>query len=443
MALDSKAAFQGRLNEVGLTSVAARFAELGWSTHAGFAFATSYTPGGDEATFVDEIFVRLTVNVAPDDRDMLKPPIRRLFFESYTLAATDLKRRIESSNDDAPRKVPNLEREERREKLAARLIGVDMDSEELNCSNALIDLAIAIYDADCLTYVGPEKCTKKDLELRGVNRDPVFVPDAAGVMRMKSVREDPCAPLESQFALQFAFRRRALAFEMGDLLKFELHELLIAKLVSSIMRDPLPGYARVSVEQALRADVVAFRVMARLTRRGVKRDAHNARPLDAALPLALKDDEFLQALAPLQSKSGGGGSGDNGKRRTEGEASERPAKRSRAERRRESISKAANELASRSAQKGGGAKGAGSGKAGSKGGGKAAGSEARLPRELIGKAASTTQDGKRLCFSFNLRGCPDAAAGGQCAKGMHLCMKLSPGNTWACGGSHTFPNCPH
>ena len=207
------------------------------------------------------------------------------------------------------------------------------------------------------------------------------------------------------------------------------------------MRDPLPGYARVSVEQALRADIVAFRVMARLTRRGVKRDAHNARPLDSALPLALKDEEFLQALAPLQSRSGGGGGGDGGKRRVENEASERPAKRTRAERRRESIAKAAVELSSRNSPKAGSSKGGS--KSGSKGGGKATSAEARLPRELIGKASSTTQDGKRLCFSFNLKGCPDAAAGGQCSKGMHMCMKLSPGNTWACGGAHAFANCPN
>ena len=59
----------------------------------------------------------------------------------------------------------------------------------------------------------------------------------------------------------------------------------------------------------------------------------------------------------------------------------------------------------------------------------------RLPQPLIGKAALTA-DGKRLCFNYNISGCPEAGHGGKCAKGYHLCMEpTGPGGT-ACAKPH-------
>ena len=51
MSLDSASVVTARLGELGLSSVQAKFVELGWITHALFAFATSYTPAGLEEVF--------------------------------------------------------------------------------------------------------------------------------------------------------------------------------------------------------------------------------------------------------------------------------------------------------------------------------------------------------------------------------------------------------
>ena len=43
--------------------------------------------------------------------------------------------------------------------------------------------------------------------------------------------------------------------------------------------------------------------------------------------------------------------------------------------------------------------------------------------KLDGKCKQTTS-GEPICFNFNLRGCPNAAAGAKCPRGWHLCAEL-------------------
>ena len=98
MALDSMASFNERVADLGLDSHAARFQTAGWATLADLAFSTSFLPGGDAQIFVtDVIAVGLGNATHPD-----KSKIRRLFFEAYTLAAADLRRRIELTGEGVP-----------------------------------------------------------------------------------------------------------------------------------------------------------------------------------------------------------------------------------------------------------------------------------------------------------------------------------------------------
>ena len=127
---------------------------------ADLAFSISFAPGNDEQLFLDEV---VTVGLgAPTHSD--KNRLRRLFFEAYTMASADLKRRTEATPDDAPRIVPNAERLERRRRVAARLgSGISLEG-ELNISDRLIDLCLGMYESNQLHYIAPDLCTKKTLE---------------------------------------------------------------------------------------------------------------------------------------------------------------------------------------------------------------------------------------------------------------------------------------
>ena len=92
MSLDSEAVFNERMVALGLQEHTEKFHKLGWKTYGSLAFATSFVPGRTE----DERFLKDIVEAGLGDSDHHhKGALRRLFFESYTLAAADLKRKVE------------------------------------------------------------------------------------------------------------------------------------------------------------------------------------------------------------------------------------------------------------------------------------------------------------------------------------------------------------
>ena len=89
---------------------------------------------------------------------------------------------------------------------------------DLEVSHRLVERCVEMSDANAIKYLAFEFCTKRDDEVRGVEKDPTWatVPDpATGTLRLKMVRDDVRTPVDCQFALGFAFQRRAIAFEMA------------------------------------------------------------------------------------------------------------------------------------------------------------------------------------------------------------------------------------
>ena len=79
----------------------------------------------------------------------------------------------------------------------------------------------------------------------------------------------------------------------------------MAKLIAALMKHPLPGYARIPMNQVLRADLVCWRLLSESTRSGIKRDENGNLPCEAALTAAMQDGDFIQALMPLPSRDHG------------------------------------------------------------------------------------------------------------------------------------------
>ena len=112
--LDSSAVFEGRCREMGLLpDEAARLKSRGWNSFALLAFACSYTPGQADDTNLVRLGAIITGTGADDPPEDRMPVVRRLFFEAYTLAAADLRSRVDRREDDAPRKLALPERSQR------------------------------------------------------------------------------------------------------------------------------------------------------------------------------------------------------------------------------------------------------------------------------------------------------------------------------------------
>ena len=414
MALDSPAAFNERVNELGLGAHLAKFHSIKWTTMATLAFSS---PQQDEAAFKKNILEPGLGSAEHADHNLL----RRLWFEAFVMSAADLKRRSEATADDGPRKMPAAERRERFLRVENRLAPGVVMRDDLEVSHRLIERCVDMFDANSLKHLALELCTKRHDEVRGIEKDPTWatIPcPQTGSLVLKQVRDDVRSPVDSQFDFIHAHMRRGMAMEMADLLAFENHEILRKKFVAALTKKPMTGFQAVGFGQIFDADVEFWMALADLTRDGIKRSGGAVRPCDAAFKEAITSDNFLQAMMPRQ------GSAAPARQHFEGPAaaaSTQPGAKTKAQKKLKKQQQAGANIAAAFAQP----KGA---KQQAKGKAKGSRDAVKLPAGLMGMCArSSSQTGsKRMCFGFNLGSC-SAAAAGQEEKGAHLCMRPAAG----------------
>lgn len=89
MAEDSAALFQEACVKCNVGDLHKSLVKCGWSTFGQFAFSSSYMPGqADDAPFFKGVVAKLNV----DADDVRVSGLRRLFFEAYTVAASEMRR---------------------------------------------------------------------------------------------------------------------------------------------------------------------------------------------------------------------------------------------------------------------------------------------------------------------------------------------------------------
>ena len=88
--------------------------------------------------------------------------------------------------------------------------------------------------------------------------------------------------LASELDLVMALRRRALAFDLIGVASFKIVNKYHQALAQRLQEASPPGYAKVCIQQVIRADRAAFLRMAGLTST-VKRNASGSLPLDTLL----------------------------------------------------------------------------------------------------------------------------------------------------------------
>jgi hypothetical protein len=411
MALDSEAFFTSRLSQLGLEDHVNAFAALGWTTMAKFGFGANYVPGrADEAPFINDIIVPLF----GDANSPQKPVIRRLFFEAYTMAASDIQRRTSKPyEEDKPKKIPVAERAARFKLMQDQLSGLTLTG-ELEPSNLLVDKLVEMEDSGELRYIKWEECTKRLQEMNGIKKDEMWKEDGEGRLKRVFTQGEDKADLKDHLMLRYALQRRGVALGLARLMSFKVHEKLINFFFEELARDPLPGYSQVTLEQVRRADKEVFLRLAEKTRGGIVQIAGDELPLDQYLDNIIEEPRICALLFPLQGHSRSSGSEGNQHKRGGDEV----------QRLREEVKRL------KSSDFGNKGKGKGKGKGNSKG--KGEGKRTSMPKELFGMCS--TYNGQPLCFSYNTsRGCISGVE--KCERGLHKCA--FPG----CGGDHPLKNC--
>ena len=444
--LDSKRVFSARLETLGLATPAVgektledKFKENGWLTLGNFAFAISFAPGqaASENDFVKGILEKLigTEDQLTDVTRALKAPIRRLYFEAYSMAAGDMQRRLTTDPEpDRPRNLPPQERADRLERIKEKVKPVKIVG-ETEPSDTLVDKYSTMQENGILRYVPWEDVTRRDLEVRGVKKEKywqeVWQGKKGHMQGMEVGVEDP-ADMSTDLKLERLLRRRSVALDMAHLMSYEVHENLAAWYLEALTSEPPKAHNKVTLEQVRDADMEIFTRLSELTRSGLpyNPDTGADYPLDAHVATVKNEQKVLLMMNPRQS--GGGGpklsNGDTIPARAADKRKDNRIAQLEAENKRlknnAGIYKGGNQKGGQWPQKSMGGQGKGGG--GSSKGAKGSKTGVKMPRELIGMNYST-KDGSPICFAYNMAsGCKVP----NCTRGLHVCAR--PG----CGGSH-------
>ena len=394
--VESEAAFASRALSIGLRpEVLKLLKDGGLDTFGKFAYSSSYTPGSsDEKPFVD----LLTTVMGRDPTVQEVAVLRRLYFESHALSVADLRTRVESREEDLPKKMPAPERASRLEAQRLALVGINISGAN-EPSNALVDRCVQMMEDGQLRYVPLNECASRTQEVLSQKKEPSIAFDASGMIKLSKKDIETKADISSELKIQQALLRRALAYDQANLISFAVLNNWSTKLFEILSTDPPAGYRRVSMDQLLNSDKELFIKASEISRADLTALPGQPKPLDAIITRLMDDPRIQYLLLPLPL--GGSASSSNLP------VKERPAPYT------------VTDTRPKGNQKG---KGAGKGRP-----------QLSLPE------GCTTKDGKKrpICFAFNLGGCSAAKPGGRCRRGMHVCWKSG------CFKAAPFEKCNH
>ena len=251
MALDSKAAFQLRASEIGISAEHIGLLETGGvASFSQFAFCCAYQPGnGNEDTLFD--YLETILGVKPIGAAASN--YRRLFFECHAMALKDLQSRLDRSDTSEIKILPLAEKVQRLENLKAKFPGV-MLSTTLEPSHALIDKVVHQFEENCVKLVELTACTSREQEIRCDKTTPQITFDQTGNIRVTKQSQVTECSVQGEIRLRAAFTRRSLAYDLANVASFEVMESWSQLLFDRICQEPPSGYKHISIEQILVAD---------------------------------------------------------------------------------------------------------------------------------------------------------------------------------------------
>jgi len=225
--------------------------------------------------------------------------LRRLHFEASTLVVAQLRTMVEGDSPEAPRKLPGAEKASRLQHVKSLLPGIIIEG-ELEPSHALIDHVAHMGESNSIVWLPPSKCTKRDSELRLGYRDkPRFLTVQEQGVALAPAPDKIEAAHSTALEVQWCLQRRGIAFVMCGFLKHETHEKWVSQLLRAVSAEVPPGYASVTLQQALRADSEMFLLLSKEVSR-VKPQGAGVMEMDTKMQSLRLDPRVTTYLLPLQ-----------------------------------------------------------------------------------------------------------------------------------------------
>jgi hypothetical protein len=167
-------------------------------------------------------------------------------------------------------------------------------------SFALIDLAAQMKETNCVTWIPPSKCSKRDSEIQNsVKEKPAVLSLEQQMVKLTSAEDHIVVDTSTDLQLQWALQRRGLAFDECALMSHSEHEIWVQQLLGQMTRDAPTGFAKVTAGQAIRADRELFTLMAQELQGPLQPDARGEMPMDKKMRELRTDPRVTMFLLPL------------------------------------------------------------------------------------------------------------------------------------------------
>ena len=387
---DSEAAFDQRCNKIvpsGALSALLTTNGIKSLSALAFAIGTPQSPPTEEQfkEFATQMNGGVEMNFG------MQAHLRRLHFESSAIVMAELKARATDTSGDGSRKLPAAEKAARLREQEQRLPGIRIKGES-QPSYALVDLVAQVKETNCITWIPPSKCSKRDSEVQNTIKDkPVTLSLEQQMVKLASAEETILVDTSTDLQFQWALQRRGLAYDQCSLIGFEEHEIWVQQLLGQLTREPPSGFAKVSINQVIRADRELFTIMAQELQESVQPDARGALPMELKLKELRTDPRVTMFLLPLpkgSTRETDKPSSSQATPKTTPSAPSRPTKRPKT----------------------------------------SAKAKSMCPAELKSFQQRDAQ-GNAICWAFNQKsGCKLEVNNGRCKRGVHCCIKCHKSN---------------
>ena len=389
--VDSEAAFASHCNSIDKSGEILNLcthADLTSFMRMAFAIGTPQTPATDDAfrTFATEL------NGGIEPSITVMSLLRRLHFEAVTMVVAHLKTNVAvDSGAEGGRRLPPVEKVARLNEQQGRLRGLNIRG-EMQPSYALVDMVAGIQDSGSIIWIPPSKCTKRDQEVQqSLKERPTTLTVEQQTLKLAAGEPKIKADTSNELLMQWALQRRGLAFDQCKLISNDVHDRWVQMMLMQITRESPPGYAKVQMEQILRADRELFTLMAQEHSGPFVTGPKGELPLDLLMQRLVYDPRVSMHMLPLpsgSSKSAASAPVDDGATRQGPPRPVNPKKKAKA----------------------------------------SAKAKANCPEELKG-FNQFDEKGNPICWSFNMsKGCQEETKDGRCRKGSHVCIKCRRNN---------------
>ena len=254
----------------------------------------SVTGSSDDKPLITAVEGRISRSL----KDAELPDLRRLFFESHMLALADMRSRVERTGTDTPTEVPAAERMSRLQEQKARLSSV-ICNEHTEPAHCLADKIQSMLESGSLTYLPPNKCPSRSMEIASDRPEPQITLDGRGMIKVTKAALALDCDVRGGLRLREAFLRRSLAFDQARLMSFIVQEAWHDSLFRAIAREPPAGHLYVNISQLLSADRELWALLAQHSRGSLSPAPGAAPPLDALMAKYQHDPQVQICITPL------------------------------------------------------------------------------------------------------------------------------------------------